>query len=127
MNRIATSIILFIVGFDLWMLTTALPLTEPMREGWDRPVYWQIGLPLVFAAQVVVAVLSTEKITIAPLFVLLGHAVAMVFIAPWGTQISLLPLALIIIGLPVYLLLLLAAFIGQIVRRRTGLGSSSAR
>jgi hypothetical protein len=70
---------------------------------------------------------SREKITIAPLFVLLGHAVAMVFIAPWGTQISLLPLAVIIIGLPVYLLLLLAAFIGQIVRRRTGLGSSSAR
>ena len=127
MNRIAASIVLFIAGFDLWMLTSALPLTEPMREGWDRPVYWQIGLPLVFAVQVVVAMFSQEKITIAPLFVLLGHAVAMVFIAPWGTQISLLPLAVIIIGLPVYLLLLLAAFIGQIVRRRTGLGSSSAR
>jgi hypothetical protein len=127
MNRIATSIVLFIVGFDLWMLTTALPLTEPMREGWDRPVYWQIGLPVVFAAQAVVAMFSREKITIAPLFVLLGHAVAMIFIAPWETQIGLLPLALIIVGLPAYLLLLLAAFIGRMVRRRTGFASPSAR
>jgi hypothetical protein len=123
MNRIATFIVLFIVGFDLWALTSALPLTEAVREGWDRPVYWQIGLPLVFAAQAAVAMFSQEKITIAPLFVLIGHAVAMVFIAPWATQIGLLPLALIVIGVPVYLMLLLAAFIGRMVRRRTGLAS----
>ena len=121
MNVIAARIVLFIAGFGLWALTSALPLTDAVHEGWDRPVYWQIGLPAVFVVQVVVAIVSKEKITLAPLFVLLGHAVAMLFIARAGTGIGLLPLSVLFVGVPLYLMLLLAAFIGQIVRRRTGL------
>src|SRR5688572_15945101 len=81
-------IVLFAAGFALWALTSALPLTEATREGWDRPVYWQIGLPIVFAVQILVALLSRERTTLAPLWVLLGHAVAMLFIARADSDFS---------------------------------------
>lgn len=120
MNLVAARIVLFAAGFALWALTSTLPLTEAVREGWDRTSYWQIGLPVVFAVQVIVAIVSREKITRAPLWVLLGHAVAMLFIARSGTGFGLLPLSVVFVGVPLYLMLLLAAFIGQMVRRLTG-------
>ena len=121
MSLTAARIVLFVAGFALWALTSALPLTEAIREGWDRTSYWQIGLPVVFAAQVIVAILSTERITLAPLWVMLGHVFAMMFIHPAGTGLGLLPLAILFMGVPLYLILLLGAFIGRMVRRRTGL------
>jgi hypothetical protein len=120
MNLTAARVVLFLAGFALWALTSLLPMAEALREGWDRPAYWQIGLPLVFALQVVVAIVSQEKITLAPLWVLLGHVVAMLFIANGGS-IGLLPLSVVFVGAPLYLMLLVGAFIGQMVRRRTGL------
>ena len=122
MNLIAARLVLFLAGFALWALTSVLPMTEALREGWDRLAYWQIGLPLVFALQAVVAIVSQERITLAPLWVLLGHAIAMLFIANGGS-IGLLPLSIVFVGVPLYLILLLAAFIGRIVRRLTGLAS----
>lgn len=122
MNQLAVRAVLFITGFALWALTSSLPLTDPVREGWDRPVYWQVGLPIVFAVQVVVAILSKEKITLAPLWALLGHVIAMLFIARSGTGIGLLPVPVLFVGVPLYLLLL-GAFIGQMVRGLTGRAS----
>jgi hypothetical protein len=121
MSLIAARIVLFAAGFALWALTSILPVTAAVREGWDRPVYWQIGLPVVFAVQVVVAIVSNEKITLAPLWILLGHVVAMLFIARADSSPGLLPLSVLFVGVPLYLVLLLAAFIGQMVRRRMGL------
>jgi hypothetical protein len=123
MNLIAARIVLLLAGFALWALTSALPLSEAVREGWDRPVYFQIGLPIVLAVQLVVAIVSDERMTVAPLFVLLGHVVAMVFIHPEGTGLGLLPLAVIFVGVPLYVVLLAAAFIGRMIRRLTGLAS----
>ena len=121
MNLTAARILLFVTGFALWALTSALPLTEAVAEGWDRPVYWQ--LPLVFAVQIAVAVFSKEKITLAPLWVLLGHVVAMLFVTRAGSGVGLLPLSVLFVGVPLYLVLLAAAFIGQMLRRLTGLAS----
>ena len=45
MNLTAARIMLFVAGFALWALTSALPMTEAVREGWDRPVYWQTRSP----------------------------------------------------------------------------------
>lgn len=123
MNLSAARIVLFLAGFALWALTSALPLTEAVREGWDRPVYWQIGLPLVFAVQIAVAIVSQEKITLAPLWVLLGHTVAMLFVARADSSLGLLPLSVLFVGVPLYLLLLAAAFVGRMLRRLTGLAS----
>ena len=117
MNLLAARIVLFAAGFALWALTSALPLTEAVREGWDRPVYWQIGLPLVLVAQIGIAIVSKEKITLAPLWVLLGHTVAMLFVARADSSLGLLPLSVLFVGVPLYLLLLAAAFIGRMVGR----------
>jgi hypothetical protein len=114
---------LFVAGFALWALTSALPLTEAAAEGWDRPAYWQLGLPLVFAVQIAVAMFSKEKATLAPLWVLLGHTVAMLFIARAGSGFGLLPLSVLFVGVPLYLMLLAAAYVGQMLRRLTGLAS----
>jgi hypothetical protein len=123
MNLAIARIVLFAAGFGLWALTSALPLGEAVREGGDRPVYWQIGLPAMFATQIAVAILSRERITLAPLWVLLGHTVAMLFVARADASLGLLPLSVLVVGVPLYLLLLAAAFIGQTVRRLTGLAS----
>jgi len=120
MTLTAARLVLFLAGFALWALTSALPMTEAVGEGWDRPAYWQIGLPLVFAVQILVAIFSRERITRAPLWVLLGHVVAMLFVARAGSGFGLLPLSVLFVGVPLYLMLLLAAFIGQMVRRRMG-------
>ena len=123
MNLLAARLALFAAGFALWALTSALPLGEAVREGWDRPVYWQIGLPAVFVTQIVVAMVSKERLTLAPLWVLLGHTVAMLFVARADASIGLLPLSVLFVGVPLYLLLLAAGFIGQTIRRLTGLAS----
>ena len=34
---------------------------EAIGEGWDRPVYWQIGLPAVFAIQLAIAILPRKR------------------------------------------------------------------
>ena len=122
MTLVTTRIVLFATGFALWALTSVLPWGDPVHEGWDRPVYWQVGLPVAFAVQLIVAIMSAERITRAPLWVLLGHSVAMLFIARSGS-IGLLPLSVLLVGVPLYLMLLAASFIGQMVRRRTGLRS----
>jgi hypothetical protein len=111
--------ILTVTGFALWTLTSAFPIAAPIREGWDRPVYWQVGLPLVLAAQLLVALRSRESVMIQPLWLMFGHVVAMVFIHPAGTDLGLLPLAIVFMGLPLYAMLLVAAFVGRMVRRLT--------
>jgi hypothetical protein len=119
MKLVLARSVLFAAGFALWALTSALPMVAAVREGWDRPAYWQIGLPLVLAVQLLVALRSPERILIAPLWVLFGHVVAMLFIHPAGTGLGLLPLAIVVMGLPLYLLLLLADVLGRMVRRLT--------
>lgn len=120
MNLAVARTILVIAGFALWALTSALPIGEGLREGWDRPVYWQIGLPLLVAAQLLVAFLSTERAVLAPLWVIIGHLVAMVVFARPGSNLGLLPLGIVFVGLPLYLLLVIAAFAGRMLRRLTG-------
>lgn len=116
MSLVLARVVLFTAGFLLWALTSGLPLTEPIREGWDRLAYQQIGLPLVFAVQVAVAILSTEKMLRSPLWVMLGHVVAMLIIYPSGMDLGLLPLVVLLVGLPLYGMLVMAAFIGRVVR-----------
>jgi len=119
MNLAVARTVLFAAGFALWALTSALPLADAVREGWDRPIYWQVGLPLVFAVQACVVLFSLERVALAPLWVLLGHALAMLFVHPPGTSLGLLPLAIVFGGLPLYVALFVAALMGRMVRRLT--------
>ena len=47
----------------------------------------------------------------------------MLFIARADASLGLLPLSVLFVGVPLYLLLLAGAFIGQMLRRLTGLAS----
>src|SRR5262245_31491749 len=115
-----TRAMLFVAGVALWALTSALPLGEAMGEGWDRESYWQVGLPLVAAAQVIATLLSTERMALAPFWILFGHLIAMIFVHPRGLDFGLMPLSVVFVGLPLYVMLFLAALSGRMVRRLTG-------
>jgi hypothetical protein len=113
---------LLLAGFALWALTSSFPTLDgvrTVREGWDNPLYWQIGLPLLSIVQLLVAMRSSEPIVRAPLWVLAGHAGAMILIHPPGMSLSLLPLTIAFVALPLYLMLFVAASIGRVVRRLT--------
>ena len=119
LNLMVSRAVLCIAGFMLWTLTSVFPLAAPIREGWDRSVYWEVGLPLVLAVQLLVALRSRERVVIQPLWLLLGHVIAMVFFHPEGTSLGLLPLSIIMMGLPIYAMLLAAACVARMVRRLT--------
>ena len=112
---------LLLAGFALWALTS-FPIIEgvrTIREGWENPLYSLIGLPLLFVVQLLVAMRSAEPVARAPLWVLAGHTAAMVIIHPPGMSLGLLPLMIMFIALPLYLMLFVAASIGRVARRLT--------
>jgi hypothetical protein len=62
----------FAAGFALWASFALHPWQAgaPMREGWDHPSYWSVGVPLLFAAQSAFAVFAEEPPLRQPLWVL---------------------------------------------------------
>jgi len=106
-------VVLFVAGFLLWAVTSTYPMADRIREGWDDSAYWQIGVPLVLATQLAAAIFSAERPSLAPLWVLSGHALAVLLIHPPGASLGLLPLTIVFIGLPSYATLFIAAMIGR--------------
>jgi hypothetical protein len=106
-------VVLFVAGFLLWAVTSTYPMMDPVREGWDGSAYWQIGVPLVLATQLAATIFSGERPAWAPLWVLSGHAFAMVMIHQPGADLGLLPITIAFIDLPAYAALFIAAMIGR--------------
>ena len=113
MKLIITRAMLFTAGFLLWGMSALIPHSDRIREGWDNPAYWNIGMPLMLVLQVVAATAAHERLWRAPLWMLSGHALAIVLIHPLGNGLALLPLAIMIIGLPAYAFLFGAAVVGS--------------
>jgi hypothetical protein len=105
--------VLFVAGFLLWAVASTFPMLDHVREGWDGSAYWQIGVPLVLTTQLAAAIFSGEQPAWAPLWVLSGHALAMVLIHPPGTDLGLLPFTIVFIAVPAYGALFIAAAIGR--------------
>jgi hypothetical protein len=106
----------FLAGFSLWVGFSLIPLAGGaiiIREAWDQAPYWQIGVPLLVAAQTGLAAASRARISWLPLWTLAGHFTAMFVVRPWGADSSLLPLALVFIGTPAYGALLAASWLGR--------------
>ena len=112
--------VLFAAGFLLWALPSTLPMLDRIREGWDEAPYWQIGVPLVLVIALVASAASDERAWRSPLWVLFGHLCAMVLIHPSGTDLGLLPLTLVFIGLPAYAVLFIVALVGRTLSARLG-------
>ena len=102
-------------GFALWTTFAVAPLVAGgrLREAWDIETYWIIGLPLLLLAQAAAGFFSQASPWRLALWCAAGHFLAALIIVPGGTSFSMLPFALVFIGLPMFAALTFAAFIGR--------------
>jgi hypothetical protein len=115
-------------GFLGWAVFALLPGVEGylagrplrIREAWDTAPYFIVGLPAMLITQAVVAYLDPARALRGPLWVVAGHVLGMVLVHPANTSLGLLPLAIVFVGVPLYLVFLLAAFLGSRVARFVG-------
>ena len=108
--------LLFLAGFAVWSLCSFYPPSpHGIREAWDQSIYWSAAIPLLLVAQCAAGGFLKERLTLQPLWVLAGHGLAMLLIHPMGTDLGLIPLSMMFIGLPGYAALLLASSIGRAI------------
>ena len=89
-----------------------------VREAWDTPAYFSVGLPVLLAGAGVAGWLQPDRVWRWALLVVAGQAVAMALIHPPGSGLGLLPLTIVFIGLPLALVLTIAAIVGAVISRR---------
>lgn len=116
-------LLLLLSGFLVWTVFSLLPVlghdaSSRIREAWDTAPFWYAGVTAIMLAQAVAGVLMGGGLLQQPLWSLGGMFVAIIAMHPAGAGYNLLPLALILVGGPAYLLLLLAAAIGRKVGDR---------
>jgi hypothetical protein len=120
-------LVLALIGFAMWTLFSLWPwlMTSGapfrIREAWDMPLFWQVGVPVMLLAQIVSAVLSDDRISWQPLGMLGGLLAGIALVRPSGGDFGMLPVAMILIGVPAYAALLAVAAIGRTVRDHLGI------
>jgi hypothetical protein len=113
------SLLLVLIGFSAWSLFSLWPWlmhsNEPfrIREAWDTPLFWRVGVPVMLLAQAAGGVLTDGKAYWQPLWTLGGFFAGLLLVHPGGSDFGLFPLTLILIGIPGYLVLLAATAIGR--------------
>jgi hypothetical protein len=114
--------ILACAGFGVWALFSLLPILEGrgIREGWDTAPYWLLGIPLLLVLHGLVGALTDSPAWRLPLWAIGGHILAMVLVSKSGASLGLLPLAIIFVGLPMYVVLSLATLTGRMIARFVG-------
>ncbi len=102
-------------GFLAWASFAALPALSGrgFAEAWDTRAYWAAGLPLLALAHAAAGYATPLGLSRLPLWALAGHGVSAVLLHRAGSDAGLLPLALVIVALPLYSLLLAAAWAGR--------------
>jgi len=117
---------LALLGFAVWTLFSLWPWLMNshapfrIREAWDIAPFWQVGVPVMLLAQFVGAMLSDGRISWQPLAMLGGLLAGIVLLRPSGSDGGMLPLAMILIGVPAYLGLLAAAAVGRAIGKHLG-------
>jgi hypothetical protein len=127
-NPLAAMIVAGLTGFAVWaVLSFAGGRMYDGRyfvpEAWDTPAYFSFGVPILLAGAAVAGFLAPVRVWRWALAVVAGHVVAMVLIHPPGTGLGLLPLAIVLIGLPMTFILTVAATVGGVIGRRGWSGS----
>lgn len=89
-----------------------------VREAWDTSAYFVVGLPILLAGAGVAGWLRPDRVWRWALLVVAGQAVAMALIHPPGSGLGLVPIAIVFIGLPLALVLTIAAIVGAVISRR---------
>jgi hypothetical protein len=92
-------------GFAVWAVFSTLPLFTSgrgIREAWDTESYWLIGVPLLLLSVAAAGFATKEAPWKLALWPIAGHFLAMLIVSKPGTDLGLLPVALIVIGLPAF-------------------------
>ena len=94
-----------------WLMNSHAPFR--IREAWDTDLFWRVGVPVMLLAQLVGGMLSDGRISRQPLGLLGGLLAAIMLVRPAGGDLGMLPVVMIMIGVPAYVGLLAAAAIGR--------------
>jgi hypothetical protein len=120
-------LVLALLGFAVWTAFSLWPWLMNshapfrIREAWDTALFWRVGVPVMLLAQLVGGMLSDGKISWQPFGMLGGFLAAIMLIRPAGTDLGMLPVALILIGAPAYVGLLAAAAVGRTLGKHLAL------
>ena len=108
-----------LAAFAVWT-ALSIPLftgRAGIREAWDFPSYWSRGILLLLLLLVAAGWASKDVPWKLALSVLAGHFLGVVLVKQPTTDFGLLPLSLVLIGLPGLGVLTLAAWLGQQLRQ----------
>lgn len=111
MTRRTTILLALLTGIALEVVVSRL---GGRREAWDSTLYWTAGIPAALGVAVAIGYLARGSDWVWALLIVPGQFVAM---AARSRDFSMLPLGLVlgaVIGIP----FLVAAFVGQKLRRR---------
>jgi len=112
-------LMLALLGFAVWTVFSLWPWLMNshapfrIREAWDTDLFWHVGVPVMLLAQLVGGMLSDGRISWQPLGLLGGFFAGIMLVRPAGSDLGMLPVAMIMIGAPAYAGLLAAAAIGR--------------
>ena len=109
---------LALVGFSVWMVFSALPAwtghgPRMLREAWDTDAFWLYGVPMILSAQVLAGGFDRGALWREPLWTLAGLFTGLLLIHPRGDGFGMLPVAVVFIGGPAFVLLFVAAAVGR--------------
>ena len=113
-------LLLAAAGFAVWAVFSGLPLMmggRGIREAWDTELYWIVGVPLLLLAVMAAGYATREAPWKLALWPIAGHFVAMLLVSPAGTDLGLLTVALIFIGLPAFAAFIGVAYVGRKLAR----------
>jgi len=112
------SLVLAAAGFMTWAVYSLPLLTgrAAIREAWDDSYYWSVGLPVLVALLLIAGALTRVQPWLLAVAAVAGHFLGMLVIARPGTDLGLLPLTVLFIGAPMFLVFTGAAWVGGWVR-----------
>ena len=119
--RFLPGLLLALHGFAVWTAFSVLPglmqSSAPfrIREAWDTALFWRLGVPSMLLAQAAGGAVAGDRILWQPLWMLGGLFAGVAAVHPGGSDFGMLPLTVILIGIPSYLGLLAAAAVGRTV------------
>jgi hypothetical protein len=108
-----------IAGFAVWTVFS-IPLftgRAGIREAWDFPSYWSKAIPLLLLLVVAAGYVSRDVPWKLALSAVAGHFLGVVLVKQPTTDFGLLPLSLVLLGVPGLGAFTLAAWLGQQLRQ----------
>jgi hypothetical protein len=120
--------ILAIESFAIWAAFSAVPFITGrpgIREAWDTSAYWRAGVPLLVVSVALAGFLSRDKPMALAAWTVAGHFLGILLIAKPGSDLGLLPLALVFIGAPAFGIFTGVAWLAGRLRRRPPSAASS--